>query len=249
MMDRESMVSVIMPCYNSEANIKASINSVLDQDYYNWELIVIDDCSSDNTIDVIKSFNDNRIKCHSLAENSGSPAAPRNKGLELAKGDYIAFLDSDDLWAKNKLKLQIEFMKSNSYEFTCTAYSVKDKNGVSFDYIPPEFVSYYDLLYNNSIGCLTAVVKKNLFENESFPLMGHEDFALWLKIIKKVDGVYSLKKSLAIYNKLDGSVSSSKIKLFGFFWKIFRRSEGFGVVRSLYCCSRYFFNVVFLKYR
>lgn len=243
-----SLVSIIMPCYNSESTILNAVRSVLEQTYSSWELLIVDDCSTDKTLEVLDTIKDNRVKIITLKKNSGSPAAPRNKGLDLARGDYIAFLDSDDVWSKDKLKIQIEFMKSNELKFTCTAYSIDDASS-NLNYYPPKYVTYHDLLYNNTIGCLTAVVTRDLVGNERFPSTGHEDFAFWLQLLKKTDGVYSIGELLATYNKTEGSVSSDKLKLIGFFWNIYRKVEGFGYFKSLYCCFRYFLNVSFFKYR
>jgi len=243
------LVSIIMPSYNSSSTIFDAINSVLSQTYKNWELIIVDDHSTDSTCDVIKKINDDRIRLISLPSNSGSPAKPRNVAIKESKGQYIAFLDSDDLWYPTKLELQVDFMIKNGYKFTCTAYSIVDSNGnFSGSYTPPGFVTYGELLFNNSIGCLTVIVQRELIKDFVFPICGHEDYALWLKLIKESGGVFSLPEKLSKYRISPGSVSSNKYRLVPFFWHIYRNQEGFGVTKSLYCCIRYFINVFWFKY-
>lgn len=244
------LVSIIMPSYNSSSTILRSIESILTQSYQKWELLVVDDCSDDNTVQIIEAISDPRIKCYSLHSNSGSPAKPRNFALDVASGDYIAFLDSDDCWRSDKLAKQIFFMEENNLEFTCTAYDIINVNGMNISsYCPPRKVTYEQLLTNNSIGCLTAVVRKDLIGDYKFPVCGHEDFALWLKLVKKSKLVYGLTEKLASYRKLENSVSSNKSKLIAFYWNIYRNEEGFGVIKSLYLCSKYFVNVVWFKYK
>lgn len=245
------LISIVMPCYNSEKTITQSINSVIEQTYKNWELIIIDDGSTDSTLSIAKKIaaNDKRIKVLSLPKNTGTPAEPRNNGLEYSNGDYIAFLDSDDLWSNNKLELQLSFMIKNDISLSCTAYTIKDTKGKIFNYYPPLFVNYSDLLSNNSIGCLTAMVKKELISKTRFKKIGHEDYAFWLVLLKKTDGVYCLNELLATYNKMENSVSSNKKKLFIFFWNVYRKSEKFSIPRSFYFCIRYFINVIWFKYK
>ncbi|EPM5584669.1 glycosyltransferase family 2 protein [Vibrio vulnificus] len=244
------LISIVMPCYNASSTIYDSIGSVLLQTYKNWELIVVDDRSTDNSRDIILSIKDERIRFISSQVNSGSPATPRNIAIKESRGEYIAFLDSDDLWTPTKLERQVEFMIKNNYKFTCTAYNIIDPDGNFISsYVPPKYVIYSDLLFNNSIGCLTAMIHRSLVDNEKFPVCGHEDYALWLKLIKVSDGVHALSEKLASYRLMNGSVSSNKLKLISFFWSIYRHQEKFGLIKSFYCCVRYFMNVVFFKYK
>lgn len=245
------LVSVIMPAYNASHYIRESIESVLIQSYTNWELIVADDCSVDGTPEIVKFYSarDPRIKYVELSSNSGSPSGPRNKALALAKGEYVAFLDSDDLWNENKLLNQLTFMINNNYEFTCSSYDIISENGAKLgNYYPPEKADYSSMLQNNSVGCLTAIVKKELIDNHFFPNCGHEDYALWLTLIKKAGAVYACKEVLASYRKVANSVSSNKIKVFKFFWHIYRHEERLDSFTSLYYCLRYFVNALWFKY-
>ncbi|MDK9737700.1 glycosyltransferase family 2 protein [Vibrio sp. D404a] len=249
-MGSSPLVSVVMPAYNSAQSILASVYSVLNQTYQNIELIIVDDCSTDGTLDVLESIVDPRVKVYKLITNSGSPAAPRNKALELATGQYISFLDSDDLWKPEKVQRQLAFMQESGSLFACTAYRVIDSRGVQVaSYSPPEKVGYKQLLSNNSVGCLTAMLHKSLLEDRSFPKCGHEDFALWLSILKDGNFVDGINENLATYRLVNGSVSSNKFKLISFFWNIYRNEQGFSWLKSLYYCIKYLINVVWFKYK
>lgn len=245
------LVSIVMPCFNSGDTILESINSVISQTYSNWELLIVDDCSNDRTLEYIQSITDIRVKYFVLETNSGSPAKPRNIALNMSNGAYIAFLDSDDVWYPTKLEKQIKFMVDNDLAFSCTAYDIFDeeKDLQLCTYIPPLYSNHSDLLACNSIGCLTAVLKKSSLGQLRFPLCGHEDYALWLKLIKKTGGVFALLEPLACYRKVQGSVSSNKLKLILFYWNIYRREENMSMIKSILCCFRYFVNVLWFKYR
>ena len=153
------LVSIITPSYKSEKFISQTIESVLGQTYQNWEIIIVDDVSPDNSNKIIEEYSkkDSRIKLIKLEKNSGAAVA-RNIAIEESKGRYIAFLDADDIWKPEKLEKQIEFMRKNNYAFTYTAYEKVDENGVVFGKIGvPLKVSYNQLLRTCVIGCLTAV--------------------------------------------------------------------------------------------
>ena len=245
------LVSIIMPNYNSEKYISQTINSVLNQTYQNWELIIVDDKSTDNSPNIIKEFikNDNRIKLTILETNSGRPALPRNIGIKKAQGDFIAFLDSDDLWYKDKLKLQLDFMIKNNYYFTYSAYDVIDENNkLISSFTPPMKLSYNDLLKTNSIGCLSAIYDVNYFGKVYMEDVGHEDYTLWLKLLKKVDFAYGMDKKLAQYRKITSSISSNKFKVLFWQWKIYRDIEKLSLLKSAYNFIFYVYNGL-IKYR
>ncbi|EGT3628899.1 glycosyltransferase, partial [Morganella morganii] len=221
------LVSIIMPSFNSGRYIYKSINSVLNQTYTNFELIIVDDCSSDNTRDIVNSFIDDRIIFVRSESNSGSPATPRNIGLSKARGEVIAFLDSDDIWHVEKLEKQLRFMCDHNASFTCTSYTIIDEsdNLVGKFNVPNEQV-YEGLIFNNTVGCLTAMIDASIVKGFSFPKIGHEDFAFWLEISRINDlKIYGLDEQLASYRRRSGSVSSNKFKLFKFFWNIYRNQE------------------------
>jgi len=232
----EDLVSIITPVYNTERFITDTINSVLNQTYQNWEMLLVDDCSSDNSAEIVKKFveQDARIKYIKLDKNAGVANA-RNVGMKKATGEYIAFLDSDDMWDANKLTKQIKFMKDNKYHFTYTAYEIVDPEGKPLNKavgVPTE-VSYKDLLKQNIIGCLTVVVKSHVIKDLEMPKLKHEDFAFWLSIIKKGTVARGLNENLAKYRKLDDSLSANKFKTIGWMWNIYRKHEKLNLIESL----------------
>jgi teichuronic acid biosynthesis glycosyltransferase TuaG len=171
-----SIVSIIMPAYNAGKTIGASIESVLAQDYLSWELIIINDCSDDETMDIINNFttSDSRIKVASLKKNSGISEA-RNTGIRVAIGRYLAFLDSDDLWKFNKLSRQLEFMATEEHFFTFTGYELMNSNGelLSKTVNAKNRVDYKNLLTNNCIGCLTVIIDRKHIPKIIMPKIKH----------------------------------------------------------------------------
>lgn len=221
------LVSIIMPSYNTGAYIADSIKSIQAQTYQNWELIIVDDCSTDNSMEVIYSFNDPRIKLLKNDRNSGA-AISRNYALREAKGKWIAFLDSDDTWVPEKLEKQITFMKANNYAFTFTDYRIC-LNGTWLPYINtgPDVVTkkkMYDYCYFSTITVMYDREKIGLIQIAN--LRKNNDYAMWLQAIEK-SNAYRLPECLSYYIKHDGSVSSgSKTKLIKWHYKLFR--EGLG---------------------
>jgi len=246
------LVSIVMPSYNAGQFIEKSIQSVLSQTYDNFELIIIDDCSKDNTVDIIKKFSDKRIKLHINEINSGA-AISRNKGIREAKGKYIAFLDAEDIWLKDKLEKQISFMEENNYFFSYTDYQICH-NGVWENVIrtAPSILNYRKIV--NYCYCFTSTV---IYNREAVGLIQIEDlkknndYAMWLLIIKKVKG-YRLKECLAYYIKHDGSISSgSKFKLIKYHYIMFRKQLKKNAFLSiLLTCNNLwhgFFKKIFFK--
>lgn len=232
----EDKVSIITPSMNSEKFIAEMINSVLRQSYLNWELIIVDDCSNDNTIKIITEFSDERIKLVKLNRNVG-PAICRNVAIRKAKGRFIAFLDSDDLWDKEKLKRQIEFMKKNECVFSFTEYEKITENGKKTGNIVriPEKLDYVEELKYNQVGCLTAIYDKAQLGKLYMPnLKKRQDYGLWLKILKKGYIGYGLRETLAYYRVRKNSISRKKIYLVRWNWRLYRDFEKISFGRSLY---------------
>jgi glycosyltransferase involved in cell wall biosynthesis len=234
---KKDLISIITPLYNSEEFISETIKSVLDQSYKNWEMIIIDDCSNDNGVNIVNSYqekNDN-IKLVQLSKNSGAAVA-RNEGIKLAKGRYIAFLDSDDLWHPEKLKKQISFMEKNDYGFTYTNYQKMTESGDLTDVIveSPSKLDYKKALHTNYIGCLTAIYDTEKLGKLYMPeIRKRQDYGLWLKILKQVNG-YGLDENLAYYRGRYNSVSANKFKLIKYNWRLYREIENLSVLRSSY---------------
>lgn len=236
------LVSVITPSYNSSQLIAETLKSVMSQTVSDWEMIIIDDCSTDNSIEVIQSFvdRDSRIKLIRLSVNSGAAVA-RNKGIEIAQGRYIAFLDSDDSWLPNKLEKQIAFMQDNSYSFTFAAYDKVNEFGELLGHVGvPEKVAYRDLLKTCSIGCLTAIYDTASFGKVYMPLIRkRQDFGLWLKILKKTDYAYGLNKTLGVYKVRPDSISANKISAAKYTWRLYRNVEKLNLIEASYYFSHY----------
>lgn len=224
----EELVSVIMPSYNTAKFISDSINSVLYQTYKNWELIIVDDCSTDNTDEAVKPFlSDNRIRYLKNEKNSGA-AVSRNYALREAKGKWIAFLDSDDLWEKDKLEKQISFMEKNDYKFSYTDYIEIDENSEPLEVTVtgPKIISKAKMFDYCWMGCLTV-----MYDAEAMGLVQIEDikknndYAMWLKVCKIAD-CYLLDEKLASYRKRAGSISNhGYLKLIKWHYKLYRNAE------------------------
>lgn len=210
----KELVSIITPAYNCANVISETIESVLAQTYDEWEMIIVNDCSKDNTVDVVNSYceQDSRIQLVNMKSNSGSAAA-RNRGIELANGKYIALLDSDDVWKPQKLERQISFMNDNHYAFTFTAYDVfydsSEKTRRLFEV--PKSIKYKEYLSNTIIGCLTVVIDKEQIPGFHMEQGYLEDILTWMYYLRNGVVAYGLNENLASYRVVPGSKSSNKL--------------------------------------
>lgn len=245
------LVSIIMPNYNSEKYIEATINSVLAQTYHNWELLFVDDCSSDASLELVKAFQDERIRIFSMKKNGGAALA-RNKAIEEAKGRWIAFLDSDDLWIPEKLEKQITYMQNNGVSFSYTDYEVIDENNTIISTFKPQLdvCKYKDILKHNHIGCLTVIYDSDKLGKALMPTdaIKREDMACWLSILKNGAEAHCLHECLAQYKVHSNSVSSNKFKMIKYQWQVYRKVERINVFKSFYYLS-YWAVMGVLKYR
>ena len=238
-----------MPNYNCEKFIPETIESVLAQTYSNWELIIVDDCSTDNSINVINSYaqNDNRIKLIVNEKNSGA-AHSRNVALREAKGKWIAFLDSDDLWLPEKLEKQIRFMVDNGYCFSFTKYAhVNEKTERTGEVVTgPRKVTKRKMFRYCYLGCLTVMYNSEAIGvlQISDDIKKRNDYALWLKACKKATAYY-LGETLALYRKREGSIShQSKFSLIKYHYRLFRLSENKNALSAFYyTCKNLFFGL------
>lgn len=244
----DNMVSIVMPSYNTGKYIKQSIESVLNQSYKNWELLIVDDCSTDNTHDVLKEFCDERIRVIVNDINSGA-AISRNKAINEAKGEWIAFLDSDDLWTEEKLEKQIKFMKENKYSFSC-AYSIyidEDSNHLNKLDTCPMKITRKDMFLYNWIACLTAmyhVPTVGLIQIEN--IAKRNDYAMWLQITKKTE-CHCFPEVLGLYRVRKNSMSHTNVKkLVLAHYQMFRICEQKSVIQSVIFT---FINIVMSFYR
>ena len=228
------LVSIIMPVYNGEASIAESIDSVLAQTYSSWELIIVDDCSTDNTGDIIAQYTNEHIHYWRQQQNDGVAAA-RNKAISMAKGRYIAFLDSDDLWMPEKLERQLAFMKNNNYGFTYTEYrQFTDKpQNVGAIVKVKDCVDYKELLKGNDIGCLTVVLDREKFPQIKMPGERHEDYITWLNLLRDGEKAYGLHLDLARYRKSEKSLTGNKWQSLKWTWNVYRRSQALSRYESI----------------
>ena len=208
----DDLVSIIMPSYNTDKFIGQSIESVLNQTYTNWELIIVDDCSTDNTDEIVKKYTDNRIRYFKNGCNSGA-AVSRNKALREARGEYVAFLDSDDLWSNDKLEKQISFMKENNCSFSYTNYERIDEDGNELGILctGPKVITRRKMYHYCYPGCLTVIYKREeLKDLQIADIKKNNDYAIWLKVCK-LYSCYLLEESLAKYRVRKRSVSHDRL--------------------------------------
>ena len=243
------LVSIIVPTYNCERFVKKTIDSILNQTYQNFEIIVIDDCSKDSTLEIVKAIPDKRISVFVNEKQSGA-AFSRNRGIAEAKGDYIAFLDGDDIWFATKLEEQLFFMKSNGYVFSCTDYNEIDENDSFLGTVVtgPNAVTHKAFLKSDYVGCLTVMYKRDIYPDLSIPdtILKRNDYALWLKLSEKAI-CYRLKKVLASYRRASNSLSSGKkTALIKYHKEMFQKLYNFGKIRSSFYAWR---NALYYFYR
>lgn len=235
---KDGLVSIITPTYNCGKFIAETMETVLAQTYSNWEMIIVDDVSADNTEKIVRQYmeKDSRIKYKKLDENSGAAVA-RTTAMKMAEGQYMAFLDSDDLWTSNKLEKQLAFMKEHDYTFTCTAYEQIDENSQSLERVIKtiEKTDYNRLLLDCPVGNSTVmydVSKMGKFEVPN--IRKRNDDALWLQMLKKEKYIWGMPDVLMKYRIRTNSISSNKLKVIKYHWILYRDIEHLSVLRSLF---------------
>lgn len=244
--EKNLLVSVIMPTYNCKKYISESIESVILQTYKNWELIIVDDFSSDGTWEMLCGILeiDSRIKIKKLDSNLGAAMA-RNEGIKLSKGRFIAFLDSDDIWLPNKLEVQVKFMLFRNVFISFTQYrhfnDLTKEYGKIIDVV--EKVDYNKLLKGNVMGCSTVMIDRLHIRQIEMPNKPHEDYITWLNILeKRVKYAYGIKEDLVRYRKREKSLSGNKIKSMYWTWNLYRKEIKLSFFQSLFCFVLYFFK-------
>lgn len=246
--NKNPLVSIVMPAYNCELFIGTSIVSVANQTYKNWELIVIDDCSTDKTAEIIEKFvmKDSRIKYFKLDRNSGAAVA-RNNAVELSKGKYIAFLDSDDVWFRSKLSKQVELMESNNIGFTCTSYTKIDEQGQSLNrIITAKKKSDYNGVLKTCPGNSTVMYNTDKLGKFFIPdIKKRNDYVMWLQIIKKEKFLYGIEEPLASHRIRKEGISNDKKSLIAYHWKVYRKIEKLSLFKSIYLLIYWILATVF----
>ena len=250
-MEESPLVSVIMPAYNSADFIAEAIQSVLNQTYFNWELLIIDDASIDSTVQIIKKYvsTDSRIQLFQNKTNSGTGIS-RNIGIKAAQGSFISFLDSDDLWLPEKLEIQLEFMKNHNLDMTYSSYYLINESGKELfkkiEALP--ILSYKRLLKSNYVGNLTGIYRvKKLGKIYSPTLRKRQDWALWLTILKEVESTKGILEPLAKYRIRENSISNNKTSLLKYNYLIYREFLKYSKLKSLFKMGVFLKEHFFIK--
>ncbi|USV58835.1 glycosyltransferase family 2 protein [Aeromonas encheleia] len=246
---RQNIVSIIMPSYNSAFTIASSIKSVQQQSYPYWELLITDDCSTDNTVELVSELvkKDSRINIVVNQVNSGAGFS-RNQSINRSKGKYIAFLDSDDVWLPNKLSTQVDYMEKTGALFTYTAYQKFSDAGLGGIITPPTRVTYRQLLKGCVIGCLTAMYNAEALGRQTMPLIRkRQDLGLWLQLLKLCDEAHGIQEVLAQY-RTDTGMSQNKLNAASYQWRLYRDVVGLNLGQCVWYFGWYAING-FIKYR
>lgn len=233
----EEKVSIIVPVYNAAKFINETIDSVLAQTYGNFELILVDDCSKDNSMELMKAYTDERVKIYEQPENMGAWAA-RNRGLSEAKGRYIAFIDSDDIWKPEKLEREMKFMEEERASFVFMNYEFADESGKGLGKVVhvPHTFTYRQALNNTTIFTSTVLIDRKKVPDDliRMPNIKSEDTATWWRILKSGVTAYGLDETLVLYRRSAGSLSSNKAEALKRIWRLYREIAGLSVISSAF---------------
>lgn len=246
----ENMVSIVVPVYNAERFVAETIENILQQEYQNWELILVDDCSTDKSAKIINEYTlkDGRIHYFRNKENSGA-AVTRNNGIDRANGRYICFIDADDKWKNEKLNKQIKFMQEKDCAFSFTSYEFADSNCIpnGKKVIVPKTITYKQALKNTTIWTSTVMFDMSKLTKEDIYMPNvrrGQDTATWWKVLKKIDVAYGLNEVLSYYRRDSSSLSANKWVALKRTWNLYRNVEGLGFAASVYNFTCYAFNAV-----
>ena len=247
-MENQPLVSVIIPCYNMDKFVSETIKSVLQQTYPYWEMLLVDDASTDHTVDIIKQYSDadSRIRFAVKDKHSGI-ANSRNQAIQMAKGRFLAFLDADDLWHPDKLELQLKFMTEKNIGFSYSSYDCVDECGKPTGKIIKTAgdLNYNAYLHNTIIGCSTVMIDIALIGDVIVPdFRTSEDTATWLNILKKGFLAYAIEQTLTSYRIRQHSASSNKLKAAADLWRVYRKNEKLPLINAVSCFSSYAFNAI-----
>lgn len=247
-----ALVSIITPSFNSAKFIAETIQSVQHQTHQNWEMIIVDDGSFDDTERIVRSIieKDKRIQFYKLTQNSG-PAVARNTGIEKASGKYLTFIDADDIWFPTFIENSITTIDETGIPFVFSSYKRANEQleFVYSDFIVPNKVSYSDILKSNSISCLTAFVEIQKLGKKYMPLIRkRQDMGLWLNYLKVVPFAHGIQETQAIYRIRENSLSRKKSDLIKYQWQFYRNVEKLNIFQSLYYMSHWMYRG-FMKYR
>ncbi len=239
------LVSIIIPTFNSAKYIEKTIRSVQNQTYQDWEMIIVDDCSTDETYNIVRKIAKADMRIHIFEQDKNAGAAmARNRALDTSSGRFIAYLDADDIWLQDKLEKQVSFMVENNYGFSCASYEVVDDKGNDLNkkiHMLPK-VDYIGFLTNNLLQTVGIMVDTNIVDKKYLimpDMRRRQDAATWLQILKAGYKCYGLNEVLGQYRRTDNSLSSNKIKAAKGVWHLYRKTEKLSLAFSCYCFARY----------
>ncbi len=239
-------VSIIMPCHNGASFLPQAVESVIAQTYGDWELLIIDDASRDESVSIAKEYcaKDSRLRLLHTKQSTGKPATPRNVGIEAATGQFIAFLDCDDKWAPSKLEHQLPLFEQKNCAAAFSFYKKMDKEGNvrSAVVTSPAVVDFDQLLDGNCIGNLTGIYDTAKVGKVYQKEINHEDYLMWLQVLQKGFVARNTGTVEAYYRESDTSVSGSKLKALGWTWSIYRRELGLPLLASVKHFIKYAFK-------
>ncbi|MEX0997221.1 MAG: glycosyltransferase family 2 protein [Flavobacteriaceae bacterium] len=247
------LISVVTPVYNAALFLEETIQSVINQTYSHWELILVDDCSTDTSIEIAKGYSekDSRIKTFQLSENQGAGIA-RNRGIKEAAGSYIAFLDADDLWFPEKLQKQLDFMINNNCNICYSSYQLMNEDGS----LQPKLIealpnlTYKKLLKSNYIGNLTGIYNADALGKIYAPkIRKRQDWALWLSALKIENKALGIKEPLAYYRHRKDSISKNKTALLKYNYAVYNKVLGFSTLKSLFMMTVFLWEHFIVKSR
>lgn len=245
---QDNLISIVIPVYNAEKFIEETVSSVLEQTYTEWELLLVNDGSTDDSGAIIDKLAEDDLRIRVIHLENGGAAKARNTGTKHARGRYLAFLDADDLWEKEKLEKQLEFLKKEDVAFTFTGYEFADQCGVGTGKIVnvPEVLAYNQALKNTTIFTSTVMfdMAKTGKELLYMPQIKSEDTALWWKVIRNGYLAYGLDENLVKYRRAGKTLSSNKIEAVRRIWNLYRKAEGLSVVKSSYYFMFWAWNAV-----
>ena len=247
-MENQPLVSVIMPCYNMEKFIAYTIESVQQQTYPHWELLIVDDTSTDRTAEIVKSHQNQDDRIHFIVKPKHSGIADtRNQCLKMAKGRFLAFLDADDVWHPEKLEQQLQFMTERKIGFSYSSYDCVDEQGNPLEKMVKSAgnLDHDAYMHNTIIGCSTVMIDTTIIGDVFVPnFRTSEDTATWLNILKKGFLAYAIEQPLTSYRIRQHSASSNKLKASSDLWRVYRQQEKLSLFKALGCFFSYAYNAV-----
>ncbi len=250
-MPKKDFISIIIPYHKKKFFFKETIQSINNQSYKNFEVIIVYDDTDKSELDYVKKIIDNfKFKKKLIINNKIIGAGlSRNKGIKVAKGDYIAFCDADDLWNKDKLKIQLSFMKKENLRFSHSNYFIIDNNSKKIgNFRAPKIISYDELIKSCDIGLSSVMISKLLIKSNLFSsLKTKEDYLLWIKLIRKLNNLKSINKNLVFWRYLRNSLSSSNFQKLGDAFELYRNHLNFSFLFSIFCVLRLSFYALIKK--